>query len=67
MADIGGTSKILNKKRMTLEQSAMRLNIERMELRSLELEVEKESVAENVKASNKRILELDAQLKLLGD
>ena len=66
MADIT-PNMALNKKRLSIEMLAMRLNIERMDLRALELEVEKQTVVENVTASNKRILEIQEQLKLLGD
>ena len=66
MADIT-PNMTLNKKRLAIEISAMLLNIERLGLRALELEVEKQTVAENVAASNKRIVEIQEQLKILGD
>lgn len=57
-------NKGLNDKRLKVESVNMLLNIQRLELRLMEIEVEKVKVQENMDASNKRILEIK---KLLGD
>lgn len=56
-------NKALNKKRMSVELSAMKLNIERMDLRIMELETEKTKINENIDASQKRVVELTMQLQ----
>lgn len=56
-------NKLLNKKRLSVELSSMRLNLERFDLRIMELDEEKIKINENKEATNKRILELETQLK----
>jgi hypothetical protein len=58
-------SKNLNKKRLSVELNSMALNIQRVELRHMELEEEKIKLDENIAASNKRILEIQEQLQLM--
>jgi hypothetical protein len=57
---------VLNRKRLLIESGSMQLNIQRMELRLMEIEAEKDKVNENIVSSNKRIEELAAQIKLTG-
>jgi hypothetical protein len=54
----------LNDKRLRVESTSMTLNIQRLELRLMEIEVEKAKVLENMDSSNKRIGEIK---KLLGE
>ena len=57
---------ILNRKRLLIELGTVQLNIQRMELRLMEIDAEREKVNENIEASNKRIAELTTQTKLIG-
>jgi hypothetical protein len=56
----------LNRKRLDVERSTMLLNKDRMDLRLLELEDEKIKISENMTQTDKRIQEIDEQLKLIG-
>lgn len=51
-------SKKLNLKRLQIEMFGIQLNLQRLELRVMEIEEEKIKIAENVEASNKRIGEI---------
>jgi hypothetical protein len=51
-------NKKLNDKRLSIEADTMRLNIQRFELRMMEIEVEKEKLQENIDSSTKRIAEI---------
>ena len=62
MADIK-TNVDLNKKRLSVELSAMRLNLERADLRLMELDDEKARINENKESTAKRIVELQEQLQ----
>lgn len=53
----------LNKKRLSVEASAMRLNLERFDLRELELAEEQQKLKENREATLKRITELEKQIQ----
>lgn len=53
----------LNIKRLQVESGSMVLNIQRMELRLMELDDEKVKIQENMDASNKRILEIQELIK----
>jgi hypothetical protein len=57
-------NKKLNLKRLQVEMFGIQLNIQRLELRLMEIDEEKNKIAENVEASNKRIGEIQ---KLLGE
>lgn len=57
MSDIDPNKK-LNDKRLAIESSSMKLNLERYELRLMEIEEEKKKITENMEASIKRIAEI---------
>jgi len=57
-------NKRLNKKRMEIEMGTLRLNLQRFELRFMEIEEEKVKIQENIDSSNKRIEEI---VKTLGE
>jgi predicted nucleic acid-binding Zn-ribbon protein len=57
MAD-KGPNKELNRKRTQIEISSLRLNLERFELRFMEIEDEKIKLQENIDSTNKRLDEL---------
>ena len=61
MADIGPNSR-LNRKRVQIEVGTLQLNLQRFDLRLMEIEEEKIKVQENIDASNKRIGELQISL-----
>ena len=61
MADITSNKK-LNDKRLQIEMGTMQLNLQRFELRFMEIEEEKIKLQENIDASNKRILEIKSLL-----
>jgi len=65
MSDIK-PNQALNRKRLDVERSTMLLNKDRMDLRLLELEDEKVKISENMIQTDKRIAEIDEQLKLIG-
>lgn len=52
----------LHKKRLKIELLQMKTNMERMDLRLLELEDEKKAVEENKVATIKQIADLEAQI-----
>lgn len=52
-------NKKLNNKRLSVELSTMKLNLERFDLRLMELDEEKVKINENIDATNKRIKEID--------
>lgn len=56
----------LARKRLKVELSNMLLNTERMELRIMELDVERAVVEDNMTATKKRVTEIQEQIKLLG-
>jgi hypothetical protein len=58
MADLDPNKK-LNDKRMQIEANSIKLNIERLELRLMEIDAEKIKIAENIESSNKRIAEIE--------
>jgi predicted nucleic acid-binding Zn-ribbon protein len=62
MADIVPNKK-LNDKRLQIEMGTMQLNLQRFELRLMEIDEEKIKLNENIDASTKRIVEIQ---KLLG-
>jgi hypothetical protein len=51
-------NKKLNDKRLQIEVSALQLNLQRFELRFMEIDEEKVKLQENIVASNKRIAEI---------
>lgn len=53
----------LNKKRLQVEASTMRLNLERFDLRELELAEEQSKLHDNKEATLKRIVELEKQIQ----
>jgi len=55
-------NKKLNDKRLSIEADTMRLNIQRFELRMMEIEAEKEKLQENIDSSTKRIVEIKGLL-----
>lgn len=65
MADIN-VNQDLARKRLKVELSNMLLNVERMELRQMELDSERVIVDENMTATKKRVNEIQEQMKLLG-
>lgn len=65
MADII-PNKEIHTKRLKVELKTAYLNVERIELKLMELEDEKLAVSNNMLATQKRISELEAQLKELG-
>jgi hypothetical protein len=65
MADIS-PNQDLARKRLKVELSNMLLNTERMELRLMELDVERVVVEDNMVATKKRVTEIQEQMKLLG-
>ena len=56
--------KRLNNKRLQIEMGTMQLNLQRFELRFMEIDEEKIKLQENIEASNKRIAEIQ---KLLSE
>lgn len=65
MADIS-PNQDLARKRLKVEYSNMLLNVERMELRLMELDAERVVIEDNMTATKKRVNEISEQLKLLG-
>lgn len=63
MADLDPNQR-LNKKRMEIEVGSLKLNLQRFELRFMEIEEEKIKVQENIDSTNKRIEEIQ---KVLGE
>ena len=61
MADLEPNKK-LNRKRSEIEVSSLQLNLQRFELRFMEIEVEKVQLKENIDSTNKRIAELQKVL-----
>ena len=57
---------LLAKKRLAVELGTMNVNLDRMDLRLMELDAEKDSVKENMEATKKRIIEITEQLEKLG-
>jgi hypothetical protein len=55
-------NKKLNDKRLQIEADTMRLNIQRFELRMMEIDAEKVKLQENMDASSKRIAEIQKVL-----
>jgi hypothetical protein len=51
-------NKKLNLKRLQIEMFGLQLNLQRLELRVMEIDDEKVKISENVEASNKRIAEI---------
>jgi hypothetical protein len=51
-------NKKLNLKRLQIEMFGLQLNLQRLELRVMEIDEEKVKIAENTEASNKRIGEI---------
>lgn len=54
---------VLNKKRLQVEVSTMKLNMERFDLRELELAEEQNKLRENKESTLKRIAELEKQIQ----
>jgi hypothetical protein len=61
MTDIDPNKK-LNEKRLQIEAGTLQLNLQRFELRLMEIDVEKVKIQENIDASNKRITEIQSLL-----
>ena len=57
MADLE-PNKRLNRKRMEIEVGSLQLNLQRFELRFMEIEEEKVKLQENIDSTNKRIDEI---------
>jgi hypothetical protein len=55
-------NKKLNSKRQQVELFGIQLNIQRLELRLMEIEEEKLKIAENIDSSTKRIAELQKMI-----
>jgi len=55
-------NKRLNRKRVQIEIGTLQLNLQRFDLRLMEIEEEKIKLQENIDASNARILELQTSL-----
>jgi hypothetical protein len=55
-------NKGLNDKRLKIEADTMSLNIQRFELRLMEIDVERTKLQENIASSNKRIAEIKGLL-----
>jgi len=55
-------NKRLNRKRVQIEIGTLQLNLQRFDLRLMEIEEEKIKVQENIDSSNKRIIELQTSL-----
>lgn len=53
----------LNRKRLQVEVTSMRLNLERFDLRVMELVEEQQKLTENKEATLKRITELEKQIQ----
>jgi hypothetical protein len=53
----------LNKKRLQVEANSMRLNLDRFDLREMELVEEQQKLKENREATLKRIAELEKQIQ----
>jgi hypothetical protein len=51
-------NKKLNDKRLSIEADTMKLNIQRFELRLMEIDAEKGKLQENIESSAKRIAEI---------
>jgi hypothetical protein len=56
-------NKKLNDKRLQIEAGSMQLNIQRFELRLMEIETEKLKLQENIDSSTKRIAEIEGLLR----
>lgn len=56
-------NKKLNDKRLQIEMGTLQLNLQRFELRLMEIDVEKDKLQENIETSNKRIIEIQSLLK----
>jgi len=61
MVDIDPNKK-LNDKRLQIEIGTLQLNLQRFELRFMEIDAEKIKLQENIDASNKRIAEIQKVL-----
>lgn len=61
MSDIDPNKK-LNDKRLQIEMGTLQLNLQRFELRFMEIDVEKIKLQENMDASSKRIAEIQKLL-----
>jgi hypothetical protein len=61
MSDID-PNRHLNQKRLQIELDTMKLNIQRMDLRLMELDEEKKTINENMIATTKHIDELQKRL-----
>jgi hypothetical protein len=61
MVDIDPNKK-LNDKRLQIEVGTLQLNLQRFELRFMEIDAEKIKLQENIDASNKRIAEIQKVL-----
>ena len=55
-------NKKLNDKRLQIEMGTLHINLQRFELRLMEIDVEKEKLQENSEATNKRIAEIQSLL-----
>jgi hypothetical protein len=55
-------NKKLNDKRLQIEMGTLQLNLQRFELRLMEMDVEKIKLQENVDSSTQRIAEIKALL-----
>ena len=62
MADITPNA-ALNRKRLAVEVGSLRLNLERFELREMELAEEQLRLKENKEATLKRIAEIEKQIQ----
>lgn len=61
MADLEPNKK-LNKKRAEIEIGSLQLNLQRFELRFMEIDAEKISLQENIASTHKRIEEIQKSL-----
>jgi hypothetical protein len=61
MTDIDPNKK-LNDKRLQIEMGTMQLNLQRFELRFMEIDEEKIKLQENINSTNKRITEIQTVL-----
>jgi hypothetical protein len=61
MADIGPNLEV-RKMQLKIRRSELRLNIERMDLRKLELKDEESRINENMKATHKALEELNKEI-----
>lgn len=54
---------VLEKKKLEVEKDSMKLNLQRSELRILELEDEKDRIAENQEATRKEIANMEKAIE----